>query len=77
MLLKDKLSDPPCTSALLSAVQNLQALQVSCHLYGFETWTLLADSEKKDPGCQNQAPEETSPHLLGRAQDQQLGAEQD
>ena len=42
--------------------------------HGCETWTLLADSEKKDPGLRS---EETSPHLLLRAQDQRLGAEQD
>ena len=41
----------------------------SIPLYGFETWTLLADSEKKDSGFRNQM-------LLG-AQDQRLGAEQD
>ena len=29
--------------------------------YGCETWTLLADSEKKDPGFRIQVPEETSP----------------
>ena len=46
-------------------------------LYGCETWTLFADAEKKDLCFQNQKPEETSPHLLLGAQDQQLGAEQD
>ena len=46
-------------------------------LYGCKTWTLLAYSEKKDPGLQNQVPEDTSSHLLLGAQDQQLGAEQD
>ena len=45
--------------------------------YGCETWTLLADCEKKDPGFQNQVTEETSPHLLLGAQDQRLGVEQD
>ena len=34
-------------------------------------------TEKKDPGLQNQMSEETSLCLLLRAQDQQLGAEQD
>ena len=34
-------------------------------------------TEKKDPGLQNQMSEETSLRLLLRAQDQQLGAEQD
>ena len=46
-------------------------------LYGCKTWTLLAYSEKKDPGLQNQVPEDTSSHLLLGAQDQQLGVEQD
>ena len=41
-------------------------------LYDFETWTLLADSENKDPGFRNHVPEETSPHLLLGAQDQRL-----
>ena len=44
---------------------------------GCETWTHLANSEKKDPGFQNQVPEETSLYLLLGAQDQRLGAEQD
>ena len=46
-------------------------------LYGCETWTLLADSEKKVPGFRNQVHEETSPYLLPGAKDQRLGAEQD
>ena len=44
---------------------------------GCETWTHLANSEKKDPGFQNQVPEETSPYLLLGTQDQQLHAQQD
>ena len=38
--------------------------------------TLLADSEKRDPGFKNQGPDETSPHLLLGAQGQRLGAGQ-
>ena len=33
--------------------------------------------DKKDPGFRNEVHEEASPHLLLRAQDQRLGAEQD
>ena len=51
-------------------------LVTSTLLYGWETRTLFAVSEKKDLDFQNQVPEETSPHLLLGAQDQQLGAEQ-
>ena len=48
---------------------------VTSVLCGFETWTLLADSEKKDPGFEVLEPWKTSlPPLLG-AQDQRLGAE--
>ena len=61
--------------------KQVQALQVSIYtsilLYGCETRTLLADSEKKDPSFRDQVHEETSPYLLLGAQDQQLGAEQD
>ena len=45
-------------------------------LYSSKTWTLLADSEKKNPGFRNQMHEETSQYLLLRAQDQWLGVEQ-
>ena len=50
---------------------------VTSILHSCKTWTLLADSEKKDPGFRNQVLEETSPYLLLRAQDQRLRAEQD
>ena len=43
---------------------------------GCKTGTLPTDWEK-DPGLQNQEPEETSLHLLLGVQNQQLGAEQD
>ena len=46
-----------------------KSLVTSIFLYGCETWTLLADSEKKDPGFRNQVHEETSSHLPPRAQD--------
>ena len=49
------------------------SLKNPTHVHGCETWTLLADSEKKIPGLQGQAPKETSLHLLLWAQDQQLG----
>ena len=32
-------------------------------LYGYKTWTLLADSEKKDPGFRNKVREKISPYL--------------
>ena len=54
-----------------------ESLFTSILLYGCETWTLLADSDKKDPGFRGQVPEETSTHLLLGAQDHRLGAEQD
>ena len=43
----------------------------------FKAWALLADSEKEDPGFQDQVQEEISPHLLSGAQGQRLGAKQD
>ena len=47
-------------------------------LSGCETWTLLADSEKMIQAFKtDQVPEETSPHPLPGAQNEQLGAEQD
>ena len=52
-----------------------ESLVTSILLYGWETPTLLADSEKLDPGFRNQAHEETSPYLLLGAQDQRLSAE--
>ena len=48
-------------------------LYLSILLYNCETWTLLADSEKKDPGFQNHVQEETSPYLLLGAQDSVTG----
>ena len=36
-----------------------KSLVISIPLYGCETWTLLADSEKKDQGFQIQVHEET------------------
>ena len=54
-----------------------KSLVTSTPLYSCETWTPLADSEKKDPGFQSQVHEETSPHPLLGAEDQQLGVEHD
>ena len=46
-------------------------------LYGCEIWTLLADSEKKDPCFRNEVPEEKLLRIFYlEAQDQRLGAEQ-
>ena len=48
-----------------------KSLVTSILLYGWETWILLDDSEKKDQlGFRNQVNEETSPYLLLGAQDQ-------
>ena len=58
------------TISFASKVKLQKPLVTSILLYGCETWTLLADSEKR-------MQEETSPYLLLRAQDQRLGAEQD
>ena len=52
-------------------------LVTSILLCGCETWTLLVDSEIKDPRLQNQVLEETSPQLLLGEQEQQLAVEQD
>ena len=54
------------------AVKLIVSLVTSILLYGCETWTLLADSEERIQAFRNQVPEETSPHLLLRAQDQRL-----
>ena len=42
------------TISFASEFQLCQSLVTSVFLYGCETWTLLADSEKKDPGFRNQ-----------------------
>ena len=65
------------TISFASKFKVYKSLVISILLYGCETWTLLSDSEKKNPGFRNQALEETSPHLLLGAQDQRPGAEQD
>ena len=65
------------TMSFASKFKLCKSLVTAILLYGCETWTLLADCVKKDPGFQNQVPEETSLHLLLRAQDQRLCAEQD
>ena len=52
-------------------------LITSILLYACKTWTLLADSVKKNPGFPNQVHEETSPYLLFGAQDQRLGSDKD
>ena len=51
-----------------------KSLVTSILLHNCETWTLLADSGrgKKDPGFQNQMPEETFRYFLLGAQDQRL-----
>ena len=65
------------TISFASKFKVYKSLVISILLYGCETWTLLSDSEKKNPVFRNQALEETSPHLLLGAQDQRPGAEQD
>ena len=65
------------TISFTSKFKLYKSLLTSILLYGCETWILIADSEKKDPGFWNQVPEETSPHLLLTTQDQQLNADQD
>ena len=58
--------------------KQVQAMQVSCHLhllYGCETWTLLADFEKRIHSFE--LHEETFPYLLLGPQDKRLGVEQD
>ena len=54
-----------------------KSLVTSIHLYGRETWILLAEPGKKDPGFRNQVHEETFPYLLLGALDQRLGTEED
>ena len=54
-----------------------KTLVTSILLYGCETWTLLADSEKKILAFETLVPKETSQHLLLGAKDHRLGAEQD
>ena len=65
------------TISLASKFKLYKSLVTSILLYGCETWILLADSEKKDPGFRNQVHEKTSPYLLLGVQDQRLSAEQD
>ena len=65
--------------------KQVQVVQVSCHLH-LPVWlwnviTINTDPScwiwKTDPGFRHRVPEKTSPHLLLRTQDQQLGVEQD
>ena len=64
------------TISFASKFKLYKSLVTSTLLYGCETWTLLAEPEKRDPGFRNQAQEKTSPHLLLGSQDQRLGAGQ-
>ena len=52
------------TISFASRFKPHESLVTSILIYGCEAWTLLADSEKKDPGLRNHAPEKTSLHLL-------------
>ena len=56
-----------------------KSLVTSVLLYGCETWSLLADSEKKKKkkGSRLSKPIGNFSVILRRAQDQRLGAEQD
>ena len=66
-----RLSRICATPSALHASSNCTSLFVTTILLcGCETWTLLADSEKKGPGFWKQLPEETSPHFLFGTQDQ-------
>ena len=47
---------------------------ISILLHGWETWTLMADSNKKDPSFAVQVPEKTFHHSLFGAQGPQLGS---
>ena len=63
------------TISFASKCELYESLVSSILLYGCETWTLLADFEKKDPHFRNQVHEESSAYLLLGVQDQRLGAE--
>ena len=64
------------TISFASKFKLCNSLVTSILLYGCESCTCMLIL-KKDPGFQNQVSEETSLHLLLRAKDQRLGAEQD
>ena len=64
------------TISFASKFRFYKSLVTSTVLHGCETGTLLADSEKKEPGFRNQVHEETPPYLLLGKQDQRKGAEQ-
>ena len=67
-----------CNSTSFKSKFKLYNSLVTCILLcGCETWTLLAYSEKRDPGFRNQLPEETPPYLLLGAQVQRPFAGQD
>ena len=52
------------TISFASKLKLYMFLVTSILLYGCETWTLLADSEKRIQAFRNQLSEETSTHLL-------------
>ena len=65
-------------TSLTSQFKLYKSLVTSILFYGCETWTLLADSEKKEERRSRHlkpSGEETSLHLLLGAQDQQLGVD--
>ena len=64
------------TISLTGKFKLCKSLFTSLFLYGREARTLVADSDKKDSDLRNRVSEETSPHLLIGAQDQQLVVEQ-
>ena len=66
------------TPSFASKFKLYESLITSILFYGCETWTLLADSEKKEERRSRHlkpSGEETSLHLLLGAQDQQLGVD--
>ena len=60
------------TISFASTFKLYKTLVTSILFFGCETWTLLANSEKKGSRFQNQVREETSLYLILGAQDQRL-----
>ena len=55
------------TSSFASKFKLYDSLLNSILLYGHKTWTLFADSEKKDRGFRNQVPRQTSRTWITRS----------
>ena len=65
------------TISFANKIKLYKSLVISVVLYGCETWTLLADYEKRIQVFETKCMRKLPPQLLLGARDQRLGAERD